>query len=118
MTVGGGVRSIDGVAMGADYTFSFVTQGARDYLAPTDPLAQPLYNQYANLVDLITSLSGSLAALSFVWGGYTYMNAGGDPRRAEQGRNAMLGALSGLLLVLLSRAIVAVLLANTPIVTP
>ena len=104
--------------MTADYTFSFVTEGSRRHLVPEDPHAQPLYDRYDNLVDMATALSGVLAALSFAWGGYTYITSAGDVRRAEQGRNAMLGALSGLLLVLLARAIAAVIASNAPVITP
>ena len=66
----------------------------------------------------MTALSGVLAALSFAWGGYTYLTAFGDPRRAEQGRDAMVGALSGLLLVLLARLISALVVGNAPLMTP
>jgi len=118
VTVGRGVRSVDGIPMFMDYTFSFTTQGSREYLEPDDPEAGPLYQKIGDLVGLVTSTSGVLAAISFVWGGYTYMTSGGNQRRLEQGRNAMLGALSGLLLVLLAKVIVAVLIANTPVVTP
>jgi len=118
VTVERGVRSAEGVPMTTDYTFSFVALGEGGSFLPADPNAALLYGEFQDIADLIASLSGVLAAISFAWGGYTYMTAAGTPHRMEQGRNAMLGALSGLLLVLLSRTIAGVVIATTPIVTP
>lgn len=66
------------------------------------------------LPPLITSLinwtliaAGIFAIFIFIYGGYKYINSGGDPKQADTARKTLIYAIFGLLLIFMSFFIVA-----------
>lgn len=59
-----------------------------------------------NLVSAALSLVGALFFVMFLWGGVTWMTAGGDPKQVEAARKRMTNAVIGLIIVAMSYAIV------------
>lgn len=52
-----------------------------------------------------TALISALAVLVIIFGGYRYMTSGGSPDKIESAKNMIVGALSGLLLIIFSYVI-------------
>ena len=57
----------------------------------------------------LLSLSGGVALLMLVIGGMLYMTSAGDPQKAEQGKKIVIWTVAGLLIVLLSYAIISLI---------
>ncbi len=55
---------------------------------------------------LIFALMGPLVILAFMWGGFTYLTSGGDPKKVSQGTSIMTGAITGLVISLAAWLIV------------
>lgn len=55
----------------------------------------------------ILSVVGSLALAMFVYGGFMWMTAAGSPQRVEKGKNILLWAAIGLVIIFSSYALVA-----------
>lgn len=71
---------------------------------------------FSNIGELFTNiirLALFIAALVFlamiIWGGLRYLNAGGDPKNADAARSTLTNAVIGLLIVLLSLAIIEII---------
>jgi len=72
--------------------------------------AVPLLNNnlsvlITNLVNFILIIAGILAVLYLVWGGITYITAGGDAEKAGKGRTAITNAIIGIIIIMASFAI-------------
>jgi Type IV secretion system pilin len=52
-------------------------------------------------------IAAAVAVLFIVWGGYNYISAGGDDKRALTGKNILVNALIGLAICILSLTIVS-----------
>ena len=63
---------------------------------------QTLFN---NLLTIGTAVGVTVAAFFLMWGAYLYMSAGGNPRQMERGKEAMVNALIGLVIVLAANTI-------------
>ncbi len=59
-----------------------------------------------NLINYMLGISGSLALLFFVWGGFKMLTAGGNSEGVEKGKSAISSAAVGILIVLASWMIV------------
>lgn len=59
-----------------------------------------------NLINYMLAISGSLALLFFVWGGFRMLSSGGSSDAVEKGKHAITSAAIGILIVLLSWMIV------------
>lgn len=57
-------------------------------------------------ITLMFSVSGSIALLMFVWGGFLYLTSAGDSKRVTQGTDAMKWAVIGLAVMFFSYVIV------------
>ncbi len=71
----------------------------------------------ANAAKIILGLSGSLALLAFVVGGFVFIFAGGKPDLVKKGTDMLKYAVMGLAIILLSGAAMKLLLeklTNTP----
>ncbi|MFH1047921.1 MAG: hypothetical protein V1738_06485 [Patescibacteria group bacterium] len=55
-----------------------------------------------NIAQLILALTGSLALLMFVYGGFLMLSSGGSSSKVEQGKNTLKAAVTGILIVLLA----------------
>ena len=67
---------------------------------------QTLFN---NLLTIGTAVGVTVAAFFLMWGAYLYMSAGGNPRQMERGKEAMVNALIGLVIVLAANTIAAMI---------
>lgn len=64
-------------------------------------------------INLITFIAGLVAGAYMFYGAYQYVGSGGDPKRMESARNNIIYALIGLVIVILSYAIVRTILSVT-----
>ncbi len=63
---------------------------------------------FTNLIDIGTGIAVAVSAFFVMWGAFMYMAASGSPRQAESAKSAIVNALTGLVIVLLARAIAGV----------
>lgn len=49
---------------------------------------------------VIVSVGSGLALLAFIYGGFLVLTAGGDPLRVASGKHVIMGAISGLILII------------------
>lgn len=64
-----------------------------------------------NVAYLIMALSGTVALLMFTWGGLDWILARGDGGKIEQGKNTMVAATIGLVVIFSAYAIVALVIS-------
>ncbi len=86
------------------------TQVGSDCREPTTGLNFPCIQQgnpqavvtsvIARLVNWILTMSGIIFLLMFVWGGISYMIAGGDSSRAEKARKILINSFIGIAIIL------------------
>lgn len=62
------------------------------------------------LVKVLLGLSGSVALLMFVWGGFQYLWSAGDPKKVEKGKETLKNAVLGLFIILFAYAAVNALI--------
>ena len=63
----------------------------------------------ANLITAILSISGSLALLMFVYGGFLWMSSAGNPNQIDRGKKILLWATLGVVIIASAFAIVTAL---------
>lgn len=56
----------------------------------------------SQIYQIIVSISAGFALLAFIYGGFIVLTAGGDPQRVRSGKNIIMGAIFGTLLVIFS----------------
>jgi uncharacterized membrane protein YjgN (DUF898 family) len=66
----------------------------------------------SEVLKILLTLAGIVAVILIIIGGFQYMTAGGNEEQAEKGRKALTNAVIGLVIVMLSYVIVAVI-SNT-----
>ena len=59
-----------------------------------------------NIISILLIIVSVAAVLAIIYGGYLYMTSGGNPERAGQGKNAVLGAIIGLVISFAAYAII------------
>jgi len=59
----------------------------------------------ANIIKIILGLTGSIALLLFVYGGFLWMTSAGNSERVTKGKNVFVWAVVGLLVIFSSYAI-------------
>lgn len=64
-----------------------------------------LQTLFTNLLTIGTAVGVTVAAFFLMVGAYLYMSAGGNPRQMERGKEAMVNALIGLVIVLAASTI-------------
>lgn len=64
------------------------------------------------IVDILLRISGVVAAFFIIYGGIQYVLSEGDPEKAKKARGTIFNALIGMILVMVSTAIVT-LIGNT-----
>ncbi len=62
-----------------------------------------------NVIDFIFKIVIVLAPLMVIVGGFLFLTAGGNPQKISQGRNLLIWTAVGFLVVLLSKAILAII---------
>jgi len=79
--------------------------GGRD-IAPVPLIgADGLPSFLNNAINLILIVAGIAAVAYLIWGGLTYITAGGDSERAAKGRTAITNAVIGVIIIMGSLAI-------------
>jgi len=51
-------------------------------------------------------VAGAIAVIYLIWAGYTYITSAGDPEKATKGRNSIVYAVIGIVVIVLSYVIV------------
>lgn len=59
---------------------------------------------YIKLIWIFTWTVGILAVIVLIYGGLAYITAGGDAEKSEKGKKAIIGAIIGIVIVMLSYA--------------
>lgn len=63
-----------------------------------------------NVITILLSVSGVIAVLFIIIGGFQYMTSSGNPEAAKKGRQTLTYAIVGLVIIVLSYIIVSVVL--------
>ena len=61
----------------------------------------------ANIISAILAIVGALALMMFVWGGLMWMTSQGNTERVTKGKNTLVWAVIGLLIIFASYAILS-----------
>ncbi|MFA4833688.1 MAG: pilin [Patescibacteria group bacterium] len=64
------------------------------------------------IINAILSVVGSLALMMFIYGGFTWMMAGGNSEKVEKGKGILVWATIGLIVIFTSYALVNFVLTN------
>ena len=64
-----------------------------------------------NLTVFILGITGSLVLVLFIYGGFVWLTSGGSPERVKKGRDVMVGAVVGLIIIFGSYAIITLLIS-------
>ncbi len=92
---------------------------------PSEPSAQELINPIggtatspggvtsvpvliANIIKTILGVIGAVALFMFIWGGFTWLTSGGNPDKVKQGKDTLVWATIGLLVIFASYTLVDV----------
>lgn len=62
------------------------------------------------LIKALLGLSGSVALLMFVWGGFQYLWSGGDPKKVDKGKETLKNAVLGIVIIFFSYTLVTALI--------
>lgn len=73
----------------------------------TNPLGQGVGFETAvkNTISAVVGLTGVLALIAFIWGGIIWMTSGGDTSKIGKGKTMMVWAITGMLVIFSSYAI-------------
>lgn len=63
----------------------------------------------SNIIKTILGVTGSIALLMFVWGGFMWLTSAGNSERVQKGKNVFIWAAAGLLVIFSSYAILRTL---------
>jgi hypothetical protein len=55
-----------------------------------------------NVISVLIALSGLLLFIMLLWGGFSYITSGGDPKKVEGAKSTLTNAILGLMLVAVS----------------
>lgn len=88
-------------------------------------LGEPVNNQtlggFIKLAEVISKwilgITGSLALLAFIYGGFVWMLSGGSSERVNKGKQIFLGAVVGLVIVFASYMIIGFVLTTSGLAT-
>ncbi len=65
------------------------------------------------VIKAVVGIVGSLALLMFIYGGFTWMLSGGNSTAVERGKNILMWAAIGLVIIFMSYAIVNFIITKT-----
>src|SRR3989338_11630616 len=75
-------------------------------VAGTGLSTQSLENTIINIINAALALAGIIALVILIYGGYVWMTSGGIPQRIALAKRILLSAVIGLVIILLSWAII------------
>lgn len=81
---------------GADLTFDF----------ELFPRTSTLQGIIASGINAVLVLVGAIAVIYLIYGGLTYMTAGGDAEKATKGRTVLVNAIIGIVIVVIALVVV------------
>jgi len=71
-----------------------------------NPLGDVTYQDVAGkIVQTALGMSGVLALIAFIWGGISWMTSGGDTSKIKKGKDMMIWAVAGIVIIFGSYAI-------------
>jgi hypothetical protein len=79
--------------------------------APPPPVIDVLNRQFsipqllATIIGWMLLIAGAIAVIYLIWAGYQYITAAGDPEKATKAKNAIIHAVIGIIVIVLSYAI-------------
>ncbi len=80
----------------------------------TNPLkANSVPALIGNVINGVLGVVGSLALLMFIYGGFTWMLSGGNSSAVERGKNILMWAAIGLVIIFMSYALVSFVIKTT-----
>ncbi|OGL70505.1 hypothetical protein A3C17_04010 [Candidatus Uhrbacteria bacterium RIFCSPHIGHO2_02_FULL_53_13] len=94
--------------------------------APTSLFAAALYNPLGEVsvplligrvIQAVLGISGSIALLMFVWGGFLWLTSAGKPERIKSGQDTLLWSVIGIAVIFGAYAIVNFLITSASGVT-
>lgn len=65
-----------------------------------------IVNTVISVVDFILGISGSIALIMFVYGGFLWVSSGGSEERVKQGKEAVRSAVVGLVIIFISYTLI------------
>lgn len=74
---------------------------------PNNPSSDIVSIVLGNATQLAFSLAGAVAVLMFIYGGFHYITAYGNEQRATTGKNIMIWAVVGLVVIIAAKVIYA-----------
>ena len=74
---------------------------------PTDLFPGDLASLIANIIRIMLALSGTVALIYLIYGGYQYVTSGGNAEQAVIARQTILNAIIGLIVIFASYAIIS-----------
>ena len=71
---------------------------------------------FSNLLTALLAFAGLFALFIFIYSGFRYIHAGGDPKQLEGARNTLIYAIVGLILIVFSFFVVNIIsiVTNVP----
>ena len=75
-------------------------------------LGDDLTTLVSRVINIVLIIAGILAVVYLVWGGITYITAGGDAEKAGKGRTAITNAIIGIIIIMASFAIYTAVIGN------
>ncbi len=82
-----------------------VAAGLSNPLGTTD-----LNEVFARLIKAVLGVSGGLALLMFIWGGFLFLTAGGNDGRIKKGKETLTWAIIGIVVILAAYILVSALI--------
>ncbi|MCX6738595.1 MAG: hypothetical protein NT098_00900 [Candidatus Parcubacteria bacterium] len=86
-------------------------QGVTKLTSPT-PAVGTLFEFVTAILNIVIRISIPVITLSFIWTGYLFVSASGDPAKLKTARGWLIGSFIGAI-VILSAVIVATIVKNT-----
>lgn len=70
-----------------------------------NPLGDTFEDIVKSVITAILGLTGVLALLAFIYGGLVWMTSGGDPAKVKKGKDVMLWAVFGIIIIFAAYAV-------------
>ena len=96
---------------GVLFAFALVSMGA-------DGPGQEMLDEFNRVLNVLIYAAAALAAFSITWAGFTAMWDSDNPSTRSRTKSAIIGAISGLLLALLAKAVMVLLVDSTTVLLP
>ena len=80
---------------------------SRNSIAGSETLTGP-YGLIANVIYTLLMIAGAVAILFIIMGGFWYITSAGNEEQAEKGKNTLMNAIIGVVVIILSYVIINV----------